>query len=216
MKPYTIRELQPIVYWGLLAAAVAVLFPSVFVWGTTRAQSSTELSDLPADQVVLVLGTAARIGTQANNYFTFRIDAAERLYKAGKVKCFLLSGANPSKYYNEPKDMKEALMARGVPAEMIVLDFAGLRTLDSVVRAKEVFSAPSVTIVSQAFHNHRALYIANHIGLPAQAYHAQDVQAKYSIRIKIREVLARVRVLLDLHITNTKPKFLGEQQALPL
>ncbi len=189
--------------------------PNAIVRLKTQSRSTTELLELPAADVGLVLGTSPKVGQRANRYFTYRIDAAEKLYKSGKIKCLLLSGANPSLYYNEPLKMLEALVERGIPKDKIVLDYAGLRTLDSVVRAKEVFGVTNVIIVSQAFHNHRALFIADHIDLTASAYEAQDVEEDKA-RIQFREVLARIRVMLDLYITKTGPKFLGEKQALPL
>lgn len=192
------------------------MLPNVIVWLTTQSQSTDSLQDLHSSDVALVLGTSPKTGNRANNYFTYRIDAADKLYKAGKVKCILVSGANPSKYYNEPLNMQQELVARGIPKEKIVLDFAGFRTLDSVIRAKEIFGAQNVTIVSQPFHNHRALFIANHIDLEANAYNAQDIPVRYSWRVKGREILARIRVILDLYITNTQPKFLGEKHSLPL
>lgn len=216
LRKITNRKFFTIALIALAGGLLALILPSVIVWASTTSRSSKELSKLPTNDVALVLGTTPKVGNRANNYFTYRIDAAEKLYKAGKVKYLLLSGANPSLYYNEPQKMKEALVSRGIPTEKIILDYAGLRTLDSVIRAKEIFGANNVTIVSQAFHNHRALYIANHIGLDANAYNAQDVSLQYSLRIKAREILARIRVMLDLYITNTQPKFLGEKQILPL
>ena len=192
-----------------------LLLPNTIVWLSTKSNSTKDITSVPSADVGLVLGTSPKIGKRDNKYFTYRIDAAEKLYKAGKVKCLLVSGANPSLYYNEPLKMYEALIERGVPKEKIVLDYAGLRTLDSVGRAKEIFGVKNTIIVSQAFHNHRALFIANHIGLNAHAYEAKDVN-KDKTRIRAREVLARIRVMLDLYITKTPPKFLGEKQSLPL
>lgn len=198
-----------------MALGLFLLFlPYTVVWLSTKSKSTDQLSEVPTSDVALVLGTSAKIGTKDNRYFTYRMDAAEELYKAGKVKSFLLSGANPSIYYNEPEDMKAALIERGIPADIIELDQAGLRTLDSVIRAKEIFQAERVLIVSQAFHNHRALFIADHIDLPATAYEAGDVEADAK-RIQGREVLARVRVFLDLFVTKTRPKHMGKKEELP-
>jgi len=212
LKKLSFRKLQ-IITFSVIAVILLLLFlPNIVVWITTKSKSTDQIDKVEPADVALVLGTSPKIGTRDNSYFTHRIDAAEELYKSGKVKCFLLSGANPSVYYNEPKDMKAALVERGIPADIIVLDYAGLRTLDSVVRAKEIFDAKDVIIVSQAFHNHRALFIANHIDLPATAYEAKDIGSK----IKIREIGARIKVFLDLFITNKKPKHMGEKEQLPI
>ena len=204
--------MQLIAYSVIGFGIFLIFLPCTIVWFTTKGKSTNKITDVPLADVALVLGTSPKIGDQNNRYFTYRIDAAVELYEAGKVKCFLLSGANPSVYYNEPQKMREALISRGIPKEIIVSDYAGLRTLDSVVRAKEIFDAQNVIIVSQAFHNHRALFIAKHIKLPATAYEAQNVNSG----IIPREILARIKVFLDLYVTNTEPKFMGEKQKLPL
>jgi SanA protein len=92
-----------------------------------------------------------------------------------------------------------------------VLDYAGFRTLDSVVRCREVFSEDSITIISQEFHNQRALFIANKSGVNAIAFNAQEVSKNYSLKTCIREYFARVKCVLDIYILHTDPKFLGEK-----
>ena len=145
-----------------------------------------------------------------NLYFKYRIDATVSLFKSGKINFVLISGDNSSADYNEPEDMKQELMKRGIPAEKIVLDFAGFRTFDSVYRANEIFGQASFTIISQEFHNQRALYIANSLDLNAVAFNAKDVTDYNGFKTKIREKFARVKVLLDI-LFNKKPKFLGEK-----
>lgn len=102
-----------------------------------------------------------------NGYFHNRMDTASELWKDGKATVFIVSGDNSSHAYNEPEWMKQALVERGVPEERIVCDFAGLRTLDSVVRMKEIFGVSTMIVVSQEFHNERALAIAAHEGMAA-------------------------------------------------
>jgi SanA protein len=139
-----------------------------------------------------------------------RIRAAAELYHAGKIDYILISGDNRYDYYNEPQMMQDDLIELGVPKEKIFLDYAGFRTLDSVVRAKKVFGLKSFTVISQRFHNERALFIAQNHGLHAVGYNAKDVSKNYGFKTNLREKFARVKVVLDL-MTGKEPKFLGEQ-----
>lgn len=175
-----------------------------------------EVAKVPAHPVGLLFGTTDKIGERDNLYFTHRIDAAVELWEAGKVECLLVSGDNREKYYNEPDKMRTALIERGVPKEVIVRDFAGLRTLDTVVRAKEVFRAPSVILISQQFHNERAAYIAQNEGLEFSGYNAKDVDANLGLKTKLREVAARVKMWLDVRILHTQPRHLGDWEYLPI
>ena len=175
-----------------------------------------DVNEVPAQPVGLLFGTTDKIGNRDNLYFNYRIDAAVALWEAGKVECLLVSGDNREKHYNEPDKMRTALIERGVPKEVIVRDFAGLRTLDSVVRAKEVFQAPAVILISQKFHNQRASYIAQNNGLEYVGFNAQDVAASGGTKTKVREVAARVKMWLDIRILKTRPRHLGELEYLPV
>lgn len=158
----------------------------------------------------LLLGTSRTVRSgRPNAYFYNRVDAAAALYHAGKVEYLVISGDNGRKGYNEPQDMKEALVGRGVPAEAIYLDYAGFRTYDSVVRMEKIFGQESFTVISQEFHNRRAVYIAQALGLDAVGYNAADVAAYAGMKTRLREKLARVRMFMDLW-TGKTPKFLGE------
>jgi len=179
---------------------------------STTKQVFNELKNLPFNEVGLVLGTSKYLnGGYQNPYFYYRIQAAARLYHAGKVKHLLVSGDNGLKSYNEPKQMQAALMEKGVPESAITLDYAGFRTLDSVVRSKAVFGQQKITIISQKFHNHRALFIANRREVTAVGYNAKDISLRLGIKTMIREYLARCKAILDIIILNKQPKFLGEQ-----
>lgn len=169
-----------------------------------------DLSQVPDSQVVLVLGTSSKSsGGRDNLFYTYRMEAAGDLYRAGKVKAFILSGDNRTLYYNEPETMRKSLLEMGVPDEMIYLDYAGLRTLDSVLRAGKIFGQSTFVVVSQRFHNERAVYIARHNGLEAYGYNANDVPAGYGIRTFVRERFARVKVFLDI-LMKKEPRHLGE------
>lgn len=170
-----------------------------------------EVESIPSKNVALVLGTAKRLrGGKSNLYFTYRIEAAKKLYSAGKVKAFVLSGDNRFANYNEPQDMKEALIDAGIPDSIIYLDYAGLRTLDSVVRMNKIFGQNDFIIVSQKFHNERAVYLAKNYNHTVHAYNAKDLSFnRYSIKTVIREKLARVKVFIDL-LLHTKPEYGGK------
>lgn len=166
--------------------------------------------DLPHRHTALVLGTSP-IGRNGmpNVYFISRIEATARLYKAGKIDRIIVSGDNRKKDYNEPEEMKQALVAKGIPVEIIFPDYAGFRTFDSVVRAKEVFGQTEFIVVSQRFHNERAILIAGKKGIDAVGYNASDVSAYYGFLTKIREYGARCKVFLDM-MFGKKPHFLGD------
>ncbi len=174
-----------------------------------------EADEIPKHRVGLIFGCDDQIDGRENLYFRYRIEAAVRLWNAGKVSCFLVSGDNRTKYYNEPEAMRQALVDRGVPADRIVEDFAGLRTLDSVVRAKEIFGATDVIFVSQRFQNERALYIARANGIDAVGFNARDVVGSGGYKTKLREVGARVQMWLDVNILSTRPKVMGPPEILP-
>ncbi|MBX2843202.1 MAG: YdcF family protein [Flammeovirgaceae bacterium] len=171
-----------------------------------------EVDEIPKNKVGLLLGTSKHLiqGGQ-NPYFKYRIDAAEHLFKSGKIDFILVSGDNQTKSYNEPIDMQNALIERNIPADKIILDYAGFRTLDSVIRCKKVFGQNEVTIISQKFHNKRAIYISRKSGLKAIGYNAKDVSLSRGMKVQTREALARVKLFIDLYITNQGPKFLGDK-----
>ena len=167
---------------------------------------------IPENDVGLVLGTSRYLGKgYINPYFQNRIDAAAALYHTGKVKHLIVSGDNRQMNYNEPIEMKKALMERGVPEKAITLDYAGFRTLDSVVRCKEIFSQSKVTVISQAFHNERALFICRYYNMEAIGFNAKNVPEDMHFKVKIREVFARTKAVLDLYVLHEQPHFLGEK-----
>lgn len=195
----------------------------VLIWNSDRAAKKasegklfSEAAEVPETQVALVFGCAKNFNGRENLYFKYRIEAAASLWKAGKVKCFIVSGDNHAHSYNEPQDMKDSLVDAGVPAEKIVCDYAGLRTLDSVVRAKEIFGVKKVVLISQKFHNERAAYLSESIGLEVVGLNAQAVGGSSAKSNAFRERLARVKMWLDVNILKTDPKFLGEKEKLPL
>ncbi|MEP4078873.1 MAG: ElyC/SanA/YdcF family protein [Haloferula sp.] len=171
---------------------------------------------LPDDGVMLVFGCDDRIDGRENLYFRYRIDAAAEVWKAGKARCVIVSGDNRTKYYNEPERMRQALIEKGVPGDKIICDYAGLRTLDSVVRAKEIFGVEKVVFISQQFQNERAAYLAKANGIAEYTgYNARDVEGQGGMKTRLREVGARVKMWLDVKVLGTRPRHLGEMVPLP-
>jgi SanA protein len=185
------------------------------IWAS-RGRIFTEVLKVPHTKVGLLFGTTDRVDGRENLYFRYRIEAATQVWNAGKLETLIVSGDNlSSRYYNEPKEMKQALIERGVPASRIVCDPAGLRTLDSVVRAKEIYGADSILFISQRFQNERAIYLAKANGIEAYGFAARDVETHAGLKTKLREVGARVKMWLDVNFLNTRPQRLGDKIALP-
>jgi SanA protein len=143
-----------------------------------------------------------------------RIAAAAELYHRGKVDYLVVSGDNHVHDYDEPTDMKNALLEKGVPLDRIYPDYAGFRTLDSVVRAKEIFGQSEVTIISQHFHNQRAIFLAAHRGIDAIGFDAPDVALQYAWKTRSREQFAKVKAVLDVYVFHKQPHFLGQEIAI--
>jgi SanA protein len=172
---------------------------------------TNDINKVENTKVGLLLGTSKNSPNgNRNNYFYHRIDAAVELFQQNKIKYIIVSGDNSIKDYNEPLDMKNELINRGVPADKIFMDFAGFRTFDSVIRANQIFGQDSLLIISQKFHNERAVFIARNNGIVAFGFNAKDVTAKAGFKTKLREYFARNKVFLDQWI-NIQPKFLGEK-----
>lgn len=212
------RWLRRLVWLGSAVVLVAVSGITGSYYAASVASSGRlfdDVSRVPARQVGVVFGCDEKINGRENLYFKYRIDAAVELWQAGKVKTLIVSGDNRSRYYNEPQKMKNALVARGIPAGRIVCDFAGLRTLDSVVRAKEVFGVSDAVFITQKFHNERAIYLARANGMDPVGYNAKAVGGAASTRMKLREIAARVNMSLDVHVLKTEPQHLGAREVLP-
>jgi SanA protein len=196
-----------ILLWLGFAGLLTVLFCNWWVVRQTRSRVYFDIGKLPANNMALVLGTSRLVSSGRENlFFRYRMEATARLWREGKIKNVILSGNNDSEFYNEPADMQRALIRLGVPPDVMTLDYAGYRTFDSVVRCKRVFHHDRITIISQNFHNARALYIGNHEGLNAVAFAAQDVPDGYSLRTLLREYLARPLTMLDVHVFSPAPK----------
>jgi SanA protein len=206
---------KKVVMYSFLMSVFIVCWSNFSVYYESKDFISEDISELPPVKTGLLLGTSRNLRSGSENaYFFNRIDACVQLYEAGKIKNVLISGDNGSKDYNEPEDMKKELVARGIPEKHIFLDYAGFDTYDSVLRAWKIFGQKSFIVISQHFHNQRAVYIARRFGLNAYGYDATDVQKMYGIKTKFREFFACVKAYFEVKL-NVEPTFLGEQVQIP-
>lgn len=206
--------------WGLVATglALSVLVASnIWVIKSTEDDVFTNFKDVPDASVALVLGTSNKLTNGLPNpFFNNRIATAAALYKEGKVTHFILSGDNRTIYYNEPFEMRKALLKWGVPDSVITLDYAGLRTLDSIVRCKEIFGQDKIIIITQPFHSYRALFISRYYNMDAVAIITQEPIEEATFKVYFREYFARAKAILDLYILKTAPHHLGEKEHLQI
>ena len=218
-----IRKRKILVALALVAVSAILLAGGAMFWANrvcgavAKGRIFRSLDEVPANDVALVLGTGKLTAQgRPNLHFQQRIAAATELFHAGKVRHLIVSGDNHVMGYDEPTDMRDALAAAGVPTNAITCDYAGFRTLDSVVRANAVFGLTNFTIVTEEFHCPRALWIAKARRLNAVAFAAPDLSLRWSARVRAREALARVLCGLDLYVLRTQPKFPGPSEPLVL
>jgi SanA protein len=208
------------IFLFLVLLTVAGIIATIYICYKTVQHSAegklyADVRRVPYNKVGLLLGTNKYLaGGGINEYYRYRIKAAAELARAGKVKYIIASGNNESPNYNEPRQMKEDLIKEGVDSSRIFLDYAGFRTFDSMVRLREIFGQDSVTVISQKFHNERALYIASREGIYAVGFNARDKNREEGGPVQAREKLARVKVFVD-YLLGEEPKFLGEKVTIP-
>ena len=195
---------------------ILVITSNYIVEKSAEGKLFDRLEDVPARATALVFGTSPNTRYGENLYYKYRMEAVAALWKAGKVKHIIVSGDNSTEYYDESTAMKKALNAIGVPDSVITLDYAGFRTLDSVVRCKWVFGQSEIILVSQQFQNERALFIAEHFGIKAVGFNAQQPPQHFFGRNRIREYLARVKAILDIYVLKTQPKFPGPPEPIKI
>ena len=213
MKRSRIRKL---LWAALCLVAVAAFCAALAMVGADHRVEScaagrvfTSVEGVPAREFGLLLGTTRLVkGKYRNDYFYKRVHATANLYRAGKIKKIIVSGDNSRTNYNETGDMKRELVAAGIPADDILMDYAGFRTLDSVIRARNLYGASEITVISQVFHVERALYLADRNGIDAIGFAAEDSSVQSArVRLAVRESLARVLAVLDAEILHSKPHF---------
>ena len=208
------------IYYILLALfAIAVLIPALcYFWITVSSAPYLydDIDALPARPLAVVLGTAKyTTDGRINLYYRARIEAAAELYRRGKVQYLIVSGDNRTLAYNEPAQMRSDLIKAGVAADHIQPDYAGLRTLDSVLRADKVFGSRDYIIVSQPFHNARAVFLARKNGQQVIAYNAADPAIlQYRLKTQVREIAARLRAVWDV-LRGTEARHYGDPIPFP-
>lgn len=195
--------------------ALMVVITNIWVIHSTADKVYAGTDSLPTNDVAVILGTSHKLASgKPNPFFEYRIKTAVALYQSGKVKHFIVSGDNRTVYYNEPIEMQKALVRNGVPDSVITLDYAGLRTLDTIVRCKEIFGQDTITIITQPFHCYRALFISNYYEMNAVAVMTEDPNYNSGIRVYIREYFARAMAVLDLYVFKTSPRHLGDKEPI--
>jgi SanA protein len=215
VKRSPIRRAVRFAVIALGCAVGSVAAVNFYVVLANSARLFSDLARVPVRDVGLVLGTSRTLPDgNPNLHFANRITAAAELYRAGKVRHLLVSGGHDLADYDEAAMMAEALLAAGVPAAAITRDRAGFRTLDSVVRAREIFDVTSCVIVTQRYHGSRALEIARAHGLDAVGYCAAEPAGLHGWGPRVREVGARVAALVDLYVLHRRPRLLGEREPI--
>ena len=206
-----IKGMVRLVTIGIVIVAIVIGLCNWIVIRSAKGRTYSEINAVPYHKVGVVLGTVPYLTNGCKNfYFDSRMKAAADLYFAHKISYILATGDNHRRNYNEPESMRQALLALGVPDSAIVLDYAGFRTLDSMVRAKKVFGQDSFIVISQHWHNERAIFIAQHNDMDVVGYDAKDaIVRKAYFRIFVRETLAKVKAVYDVCL-GKQPKYLGE------
>ena len=184
----------------LLILTTVVFFWYQLVSDFSRVYIIDDINKVPFNNTGLLLGTNKELSDgRPNMYFFNRIQAATELYRAGKIQHIIVSGACHGDSYNEPDDMKAELIRNNVPADIIYPDYRGSRTLDSVIRSREIFGQNSITVISQQFHNERAIFIARNKGIDAIAFNAKDLPFHIGFITNCREIIARIRLFFDIY-----------------
>lgn len=207
--------------FGLIILVILLLLLVIFgsyywIKFSTQKHLTDDIEQIVPNQTALVLGTSKRVvGGRTNLFFKYRMQAVKELFDHNKIEYIIVSGDNSLMEYNETRDMRLFLLNLGIQPECIIEDFAGFSTLDSVIRAKEVFGQDSLIIITQPFHNERAVFIAQQHDIAAQGYNAKAVSRRYSLKTHLREYLARVKCIIDVYFLHSMPKFYQDKEEFP-
>lgn len=191
----------------------------IVVWNASG-KTYDNVDAIPHNKVGLLLATSPITPGGAHNfYFENRIKAADELYKAGKIDFIIASGGDYRQSQkngcDEPGAIRDSLVARGVPEERIILDYEGLRTLNSIAKAKQVYNLDSLTLISQKYHNERAVYLADKYRIHAIGYNAKPSPVRRNrIKNSLRESLARPKMFFDI-LTGIKPDIRKDTISIP-
>jgi SanA protein len=210
--------LRLLVSWLLVAISISLVVGlfiggcSYWIVSTTQDRVFFDAATLPKVQAGVVLGTSPRLaGGRRNPYFDRRIAAAAALFRAGKVRQLILSGAKNSAYYDEPEAMRKALLEQGVSDAALIQDRGGFRTLESIARVREEFGLSQIIVISDKFHVYRALFLCRRMGVDAIAF-ASPEEAPMS-KTELREHLARGRAVLDVILFGIRPSSMRSSPA---
>jgi SanA protein len=211
-----LKKYKKVIFILSLALIIIVLGSNLLVENSSSGLIYSDKGKLSQHKVGLVLGCSKLLSDgRTNLFFKYRIQAAVDLYKAGRVEYLIVSGDNSVVTYDEPSDMKAELISMGIPADKVYCDYAGFRTLDSVIRVSKVFCENKFVVISQEFHAERAVCIGRAKGLDVVGFNAREVGVLSSFKTKAREYLARTKMVLDLYFFNAQPKFLGPKILIP-
>ena len=205
------KIIKKIALIGFILSAITIILSNLVVNQNAKEKVFTDTSKIPKNKVGLLLGTSKILeGGEENLYFIYRVNAAVKLFKSKKIDFIVISSSYESKYNDNPQDFKIELLKKGIPKNKILLDYGGNRTLNSVIRIKEIYNQQSVTMISQEFHNERAIFLAESYGINAVGFNAKDVTNRLGLKTQTREYFARVKVFVDIFF-KIHPKFLGEK-----
>lgn len=209
IRTVSLLLLSRLIIAGMLAVIALIFYCNHLVIESSRGSLYSSIHNVPYNRVGVLLGTSkySRLGGN-NDHYRLRVESAFRLFQAGKIDYILISGDNGTPYYDEPSTIRRDLLKKGIPAEKIYRDYAGFRTLDSIIRANQVFALDRFTVISQATHNKRALYIAHQNDINAIGFNAGEGK-NTDFTNWARELLARVLAVFEVHMFNTEPRFLG-------
>ena len=183
----------------IMMGLIIVIGCQIAVTSAAKGRMYDDVKEIPHREVGLLLGTSplGRSG-RPNQFYLRRLDATVALYNAGKIDRIIISGARRGDDYDEPTEMRNDLVKCGLPDSIFVLDGEGHRTISSIVRTKEVLAEDSVTIISQKFHNERALFLARHNGVDAIAFNAENTSSRrWRLKMVLRESMARVKAVAE-------------------
>ena len=198
------RKITTVGIAGLILCVALIGTCYIMVAANTSGRTYDDIEDVPHNTFALLLATSPITPSGEHNFnFDNRIKAAEELYKAGKIDYIIASGGDYTDSQaigcDEPQAILDSLIVRDIPADKIILDYDGTRTLNSVAKAKDVYGLDSLTLISQKYHNERAIYLADQYGIEAVGYNAAPSPVQTS-RVKnvVREYLARVKMFMEV------------------
>lgn len=200
------KRRRQILYSSIAILAILVIIVAlcnISVDRNAEGRTFSNINDVPTMQTALLLGTnpKTRDGKRPSSFYLARINATAELYKHGKFRQLIISG-DRREGYDEPQTMRHDLIERGVPDSIIMMDGQGYRTLLSLRNSKQYFGVHDMIIISQKWHNERSIFLADKMNIKAVGYNADDVSHPRAIWTHIRELLARVKLFIDLYVTH--------------